>query len=285
MLVLGLIVPVASVAVVATVLAQERRFDRGSNGNGSGSGRERTDRGDRTDRGGDRRAFRGGPSTSPSGTGSPGSSTRPTTSPSGERDRRFTPGPSSRRPTSGPALPEEFAILTRRSIFVRDRQRLASVVNAPQTTPTTTPSAPREERVRPETGFVLRGFSLVEGFGYVALIEHTESGITNATEYHVGDRIATGRVADMSLDGLAYEANGKVTRILIGQNLDGVVVPSTYVAPTTQRVAGTGAPPAPGAPGAPSAAPGAPGASPAPLTGGGSLEEQMRRRRQQETGR
>jgi hypothetical protein len=287
--------PAIALAVVATVVAQERRSDRGdTRGSGNGTGTSpgngsrgdgtrgdftrpdstRTDRGDRA--GGRGRFDRRSPTTSPTGANGPTASAGPTTGPASFG----TTQPSAPAVTSGRPLPDQFAVLAKRSIFVRDRSRLASAAREFTPAPASAPAAPP---ARPEATLALRGLSLRDTSGYTALIEDVSANKT--FEFNVGDHIARGRVAELSLDHLAYESNGKVTRISMGQNLDGETVASTYTPPVAAATpGGAGATTRPAGSVSP-AAPGAAGAPPAPLTGGGDLAEQMRRRRQQEQGR
>src|SRR5687768_9831174 len=124
--------PAIALAVVATVVAQERRFDRGdttrddttrgdsTRGDSSRGDSSRGDstRGDRGDRGAGRGRFeRRSPTTLPGPNGQTASS-GPTTSPAWAG----TTQPSA--VAAGSGLPEQYAILARRSIFVRDRSRL-----------------------------------------------------------------------------------------------------------------------------------------------------------------
>jgi hypothetical protein len=290
--------PAIALVVVATVVAQERRSDRGDSTRGNGNRGDTTrgdgtrpdatrpdgtrmDRGDRGTGGG--RFSRRPPTTSPTGANGQGFNGQGSTGPTASAGPTTGPAyagttqPSAPAVASGRPLPDQFAVLGKRSIFVRDRSRLASAAREFTPAPASAPAAPP----RPEASLALRGLSLQDTSGYTALIEDVSANKT--LEFKVGDRIARGVVKELSLDYLAYESGGKVTRISMGQNLDGETVASTYTPPVAAATPGGLATTRPA--GSVSPAPGAPGAAPAPLTGGGDLVEQMRRRRQQEQGR
>jgi hypothetical protein len=192
-----------------------------------------------------------------------------------------------RRPSARAAAPKrredfakQFAVVYEKNIFLRDRP--AYNPNA-RDVPTSSPTAPR----RPEESYVLTGIVLQEG-RHVAFIENTDGGGTQRVL--AGGAIAVGKVADLDLDALEYEAGGKRTRIAVGHNLAGAVVftpPPAAAPPPPPSTASAG--PGPGAPGpgGPPPAPGAAAAAPpgaAPNTAGLSVEEQMRLRRAQKLG-
>jgi hypothetical protein len=86
--------------------------------------------------------------------------------------------------------------------------------------PTTGPA----EVVPPERTLVFNG--LTESDSTTALIEDTAAHKIN--KLHVGDSIAAGKVTRIDFDSLDYTANGKTTKVAIGQNLEGATA-----APTT----------------------------------------------------
>ena len=175
---------------------------------------------------------------------------------------------------AGPAtgrMTADYAVLLNRSIFLKGRQVTArgSGVgggNAGSTgvAPTTLPVA--ADAPRPEGHLVLNGVTLVGAEKY-AFVEDAPAG--KVTKVRVGERIASGKVSAITFDAIDYDSNGKVTRVNIGQNLNGV-----QAAPPSTRPAGADA----------SASGG--GTAPAPPAGGpgDDMLARLRARRQQELG-
>jgi hypothetical protein len=114
-------------------------------------------------------------------------------------------------PATGPAganatfvLPDEFAVLQTQNPF----SPKGSVSRAPGT----------------ESSLVFRGAAR-DGSLLTALIE--DVAVKQVTRGVVGDKLARGRITAIDLDGLVYAAGGNSRRILVGQNLEGTVVPPT----------------------------------------------------------
>jgi hypothetical protein len=115
-------------------------------------------------------------------------------------------------------LPAEYQILLTRSIFSRlpivpDRDDM--IVSGP---------------TRLEFDYVLRGIASRDG-PLVAFIENPRKQQT--LMLRPGDRIARGRLGAVSLAGVDYLCNGKVTRIAIGCAFDGT--PQEPIAPPSTQ--------------------------------------------------
>ena len=121
-------------------------------------------------------------------------------------------------------LPAPFETLGKRSIFSR---------NGIAAQPPGTNLGP------PEAGFALRGI-VFDDSSYLAFIEDVASHRT--MQLKPGDAVAGGRIGQITVDDLGYEAAGRTTQVLVGQNLLGMKLPP--VPPATSRPAG----PPPGGP-------------------------------------
>jgi len=104
----------------------------------------------------------------------------------------------------------EFYLLTERSIFIKGRQTVSSGSDD---------GGGRSGPAKTEDTQIFNG-ATDTNLAMVAYIEDTTSGRIN--EFKVGDSIAKGKIVDITLDSLEYEAGGKKTKVLIGQNLSGV---------------------------------------------------------------
>lgn len=129
----------------------------------------------------------------------------------------------STRPASPPAmapaaLPADFAPLLERSIFERGRP----VSRGPSAT--TQPTAATPESIK-----VLNGVTKVNG-QLMAFVEDRTTGKISA--FRVNDPIARGKVLAITLDALTYEADGKTTRVDVGDNLTGQPANPPTTAPT-----------------------------------------------------
>jgi hypothetical protein len=169
-------------------------------------------------------------------------------------------------------LPKEYALVVDRSIFIKGMQRTPERIipdrtdpRPPDTRPVYVPPPPR-----PEKTLLFNGATDADG-QWVALFEDTS--VSKVLVFKVGEKVARGKVAAMTLGTLDYDSNGKVKRILMGQNLDGEVV-----AVSTTRPALASTTPTTGPSAGPDGTGGATGGLP---SGGGSILEQMRLRRLQ----
>jgi hypothetical protein len=218
------------------------------------------------------------PTSAPTTAAATGPSTGPTTStawvrPPYSRDS----GRSSRAATAYPRtvamakpMPREFELVIARSIFIKGMQRVRD---------TPPPSDPGRERpggsgptttvvvARPEKKLLFNGATDADG-QWVAIFE--DVSVAKVLTLKVGDKVARGKVAAMTLGTLDYDAGGRVKRILMGQNLDGEVVAVATTRPSLAAVGGPATGPSPGPEGGPPAAGGA-----------ASILEQMRLRRLQ----
>ena len=108
----------------------------------------------------------------------------------------------------------------------------------------------------PEAGLAFRGVGMLDG-QYTAFIEDMASKAVRLLR--AGDSIGRGRIANITINALEYEAGGKKVQVALGHSLAGAPLP----APPPQ--------PGPGGPGAPGqgAMPGGPGGPGGPVPPGG----------------
>lgn len=165
----------------------------------------------------------------------------------------------------------EYRVLLSRSIFIRGRQQVFDPGNlsdggrriysnelSPSTTQSTQPDiAPSWS---PENTLVFNGASDANG-QMVAFVENT--ALNSIARFQVGDAIASGKVAAITLDQLDYAVGPRVTHVMLGQNLSGVDMQVL----TTQPVTATTGPAGLGSTG-----------------GADDVLERLRRRRLQELG-
>jgi hypothetical protein len=112
-------------------------------------------------------------------------------------------------------MPNEYALLTTRSIFLKGRAPLGGA-GAGATT--------REAPKRLEDLLVFNGATINDVDGEaIGFVEDTSSP-GKVTRVKVGDPLAHGKVARITLSQLDYESAGKVSTIEIGQSLSGVQV-------------------------------------------------------------
>jgi len=71
---------------------------------------------------------------------------------------------------------------------------------------------------RQQSNLVFNGVTVTDGKP-VAFIEDMTEG--RVYQYHVGDSLAGGKVAQITLDAVDYETNGHRTHVTIGENLQG----------------------------------------------------------------
>lgn len=122
---------------------------------------------------------------------------------------------------------ENYQVIVARNIFLRSRAEEPKQAQAPQPLvelPPFEPPAPPPL----EASFVLTGVSTREGRS-IAFIEHIDRGTT--MRLGAGDRVAGGRVAEIALDGIIYEQEGRRLQVRIGHALDG----SVYSPPVEPR--------------------------------------------------
>ncbi|QOV88112.1 hypothetical protein [Humisphaera borealis] len=132
------------------------------------------------------------------------------------------PGLPSTRPTINPLpaleplpLPDKYKPLLNRNLFAVGRS--------------STSARSRQEAVAPvpEDRFALRGIMHQSG-QFTALIEDTST--RQVRRLFAGESIARGRLSDVSFDGLRYEAEGRDTRVAIGEKLSGALAIDPVVA-------------------------------------------------------
>jgi hypothetical protein len=176
-----------------------------------------------------------------------------------------TTAPSTRRQS----YTERYGLLADHNIFMRERGRPA----------TTQPAAEPSRRRDVEETMVLSGIA-AEYDGVRAYFEF-DTG-EPSVKLSIGDSVAHGKITNISIDGVEYEANGKRTLVQMGSNLRGepVLLPTIEVATTA----------APSSSAPPTSAPSGSGAAPTttaakPLDANDpnlSMEQRLRLRRAQE---
>lgn len=161
-------------------------------------------------------------------------------------------------PTTTPVSDRErFAVLSDQNMFMKDRARRMSSTSRPATT------RPAETILPPEKRYVLRGV-VYEDDTFHAYFENIKS--SEMVQAVVGTALASGHVAELSLDAVAFENDGVLTWVKVGDDLTGGR--STETPTSRPTVAGDGA------------------ATTSPASGAAlsSVEERMRQRRQQSSG-
>ena len=205
------------------------------------------------------------PTTAPA-TAMPGSFPGPTTATVPVKPAHSRVSSFPRTVAAAKPMPKEFDLVVTRSIFIKGLQyRGPDKTNTEPRDPRS--SEPRPTLARPEKNLLFNGAMDADG-QWIALVE--DISIAKVLTLKVGDKVAGGKVAAMTLGTLDYDANGKVKRILMGQNLDGEAV---SIATTRPALATTGP-----------TTESLPGPMVVPLSGpGGAADilEQMRLRRQQ----
>jgi len=111
--------------------------------------------------------------------------------------------------SSSATMPDDFAVLNLRNIFYKGH--LPSPESDSQGSRSFEPHSV-------ETMYIFNGVTITDGKP-IAFLENTDSGAV--TQVHVGDTIARGKIVNIALDSLDYQAGGKVTRVQIAQNLAG----------------------------------------------------------------
>ena len=186
------------------------------------------------------------------------STTNPTTAtastqPTFTRDRFARATPPTRSIAAAKVMPKEFAMLVSRSVFVHGRMPVDS---PPRERSNDGP--PVIPMARPEKSLLFNGATNSDG-QLIALIEDTAAG--RILKLKVGDPVARGKVASITLDTFDYDSAGKVQRVMLGQNLDGEASSATTRPTTVTATSGPSGEPAP------------------PGTGGGPLADIMERMR------
>ena len=132
---------------------------------------------------------------------------------------------------------DDFAILSQKNIFMRDRQPPPD----PSRWQHRQPDPPRVYTPEPAAkSFVLRGV-VIEDNELHAYVENTRTG--EVTRLLPGDAIADGHCVNIVIDAIAYEQNGNVQWIDVGENLLGstVAAPPPTTAPAGSTTAPSGA--------------------------------------------
>ncbi|MGQ9592822.1 MAG: hypothetical protein ACUVYA_21290, partial [Planctomycetota bacterium] len=109
---------------------------------------------------------------------------------------------------------ERYEIVIERNIFSRDRPRR---VVRPWEVPREA-EAPRPAEPPPEESHVLTGV-VREGRTYLAFVEDLRAQRTLKAK--VGDPVARGRIAAITIDGIVYERDGERTAVEVGRTLSG----------------------------------------------------------------
>jgi hypothetical protein len=116
-----------------------------------------------------------------------------------------------RVPKHAPAMPPDYDVLLRRSIFGLKR-----------------PAGGGGRGEAAEARWVLRGVLLQEGH-FTAFLEDVSA--RTLRKLRAGDPVAGGRLESVSFDGLAYQAAGVLTHVDIGQDLSGNTAPPPTTSP------------------------------------------------------
>jgi hypothetical protein len=179
----------------------------------------------------------GGQATTQPGDEENGATTRPsnggpdqaTSRPSGVRDKKPVKVIPSRTVPPAKPMPKELALVLGRSIFIHGPQDHVGETLPPG--PTTKQFVPPPHR--PEKSMLFNGVIDANG-EYLALIEDTS--VAKVLALKVGDKVAQGKVAAITLGSLDYDAAGKVKRVLLGQNLDGEAISVSTTRPSMPGV-------------------------------------------------
>jgi hypothetical protein len=149
------------------------------------------------------------------------------------------PAPPAKADHSDQAFYDRYAVLVERNIFSKNRPHVYRRPGAAAAAP----EARREPPPPVERSFVLTGI-VKELEKPSAFVEDVRSGRTSKLK--CGDSIAQGKLTEVGLDHVLYEADGRKTRVELGQDLSGGASRlAVRVAPPASSTPGTGA--APGA--------------------------------------
>ena len=132
-------------------------------------------------------------------------------------------------PTTRPAAPivrpsfrDRYQMLTDHNIFMRERR---SARDRDRDRSSTT-----QYQRTPEQTYVLTGIVLEAGQRRAYMEDRERGGLIKLS---IGDTIARGKIADIDIDAVAYEQNGKQQWITIGTDLTGAAPPPPAVNPLT----------------------------------------------------
>ena len=150
-----------------------------------------------------------------------------------------------------------FAVISQQNMFVRER------IRRPDPSASGSSTRPQQPPATPESVHVLRGVVLEDG-SFRAYFENVQAG--QIVQVNAGDAIARGHVVEISIDAVAFEHQGAVVWVKVGDNLTGAQVAAGPAAGSAGSAMPGAAPPA--------------NADPSTL----SAEERMRQRRMQRMG-
>lgn len=130
------------------------------------------------------------------------------------RDRFGSSSSSSSSSSRRAELRERYPALADRNMFLRDRAR-----PQPMSRPSFT--GPRDSRppAPPEASYILTGVVLEDE--YRAYVE--DGARSRILRLGLGDTVARGRVVGIDLDGIAYERDGRITWVSMGQDFTGAL--------------------------------------------------------------
>ena len=153
------------------------------------------------------------------------------------------------------AMPKEMSLALTRSIFIHGRQytplETDVVVRPPPVEIYTVPPPPY--LARPEKTLLFNGVVGPDG-KFTALIEDTMG--LKVIALKVGDPVARGKIAALTLYTLDYESGGKIKQIHLGENFDGESIAPSSTRPSTV------------------------GGTPSEASGGGALSDVLEKMRQ-----
>lgn len=143
---------------------------------------------------------------------------------------------SARSIAAAKVMPKDFALLVSRSVFVHGR--MPDIQNSGNSNGAAAFVPPR-----PEKALLFNGATNADG-ELVAFIEDTTAG--KVLKLRVGDPVARGKVAGITLDSFEYDSAGRKQRIALGQNLDGEAGTPTSRPSTGASTSGSSGPLTPG---------------------------------------
>ncbi len=129
--------------------------------------------------------------------------------PGAPKDRFARVSPPARSIAAAKTMPKDYSLLVSRSVFVHGRM--------PDPRTPEPPGVPIPAP-RPEKSLLFNGATKADG-ELVAFIEDMTAG--KVLKLRVGDSVARGKIAAITLDTFDYDSGGKVRQIVLGQNLDG----------------------------------------------------------------
>jgi len=134
---------------------------------------------------------------------------------SSRRDRNSRRGRGNRDSSAAVVLAADpYAILDTRSIFIKGDQRTAG--SGPRSTGENASGGIFPNRQA--SALIFNGVILVNDEA-LAMVEDSATG--TVVKVHAGDQISGGKVTGITFGDLAYEANGQMKHVEIGQNLEG----------------------------------------------------------------